>query len=53
MSERSDPPKVYLVRGGRSGEDEEYVIQNNLAIIGFHEVPSLKAPLIMTRYYSW
>ena len=42
MSERSDPPKVYLVRGGRSGEDEEYAIQNSLAIIGFHEVPSLK-----------
>ncbi len=37
-----ESPKVYLVRGGRSGEDEEYAIQNSLAIVGFHEIPSLK-----------
>ena len=42
MSAGSESPKVYLVRGGRSGEAEEYTIQNNLAIIGFYEVPSLK-----------
>ena len=35
-------PKVYLARAGRSGEDEELALENNLAIIGFREVPSLE-----------
>ena len=35
-------PKVYLVRAGRNGEDEDYALTNNLAIIGFRDVPSLK-----------
>ena len=34
--------KVYLVRAGTSGEDEEYVLENDLAIVGFHDVPSLE-----------
>ena len=33
--------KVYLVRGGRFGEDEDYALENGLAIIGFREYPSL------------
>ncbi len=35
-------PRVFLVRGGRNGEDEDYALENNLAIIGFRDVPSLK-----------
>ena len=35
-------PRVYLVRAGKHGEDEEYVLENNLAVIGFIEVPSLQ-----------
>jgi len=33
--------KVYLVRGGRFGEDEDYAFENGLAIIGFRGFPSL------------
>ena len=32
--------KLYLARAGRRGEDEEYAIENDLAIIGFLDVPS-------------
>ena len=35
-------PKVYLVRAGRYGEDEDNVLENNRAIIGFAEIPSLE-----------
>ena len=28
-------PKVYLIRAGRNGEDEECALENNLAVIGF------------------
>lgn len=35
-----DAPKVYLARAGRSGEDEEAALDNNLAILGLQEVPS-------------
>lgn len=38
----NDTPKVYLVRAGRNGEDEDVAIENNLAIIGFNEIPSLE-----------
>lgn len=37
----SDAPKVYLVRAGRNGEDEDSALTQNLAIIGFQDVPSL------------
>ena len=37
-----DAPKVYLARAGRNGEDEDCVLENNLAIIGFKKVPSLE-----------
>ena len=33
--------KVYLVRSGRFGEDEDYALENGLAIIGFRDFPSL------------
>ena len=35
-------PKVYLVRAGRNGEEEDYALANNIAIIGFRDVPSLE-----------
>ncbi len=35
-------PKVYLVRAGKRGEDEEIALENQLAIIGFSDVPSLE-----------
>ena len=37
-----ETPKVYLARAGRNGEDEDNALENNLAIIGFREVPSLE-----------
>lgn len=36
-----DEPKVYLVRAGKSGEDEDRALENNIAIVGFQDVPSL------------
>ena len=37
-----DLPKVYLTRAGREGEDEDFALENNLAIVGFLEVSSLE-----------
>ena len=37
----ADTSKLYLVRAGKSGEDEEYALEHNLAVIGFREVPTL------------
>ncbi len=34
-------PKVFLARAGRHGEDEDYALENGLAIIGFQNIPSL------------
>ena len=34
-------PKLYLVRAGRNGEDEDLALEDNLAIISFREIPSL------------
>jgi len=39
----SDAPKVYLVRAGKLGEDEEVALDGQLAIIGFRDIPSLGA----------
>ncbi len=39
----TDTPKVYIARAGRNGEDEDRALDQNLAIIGFHDVPSLEA----------
>ena len=36
----TEAPKVYLARAGRGGEDEEFALDNNLAILGLQEVPS-------------
>ena len=38
----NDTPKVYLVRAGRNGEDEDVALEKNLALIGFSEIPSLE-----------
>jgi len=35
--------KVYLARAGSDGEDETYALDHGVAIIGFHEYPSLAA----------
>ena len=35
-------PKVYLARAGRNGEDEDYALEHDLAIVGFRKIPSLK-----------
>ena len=37
----NEPAKIYLVRAGKHGEDESYVLENDLAVIGFQEIPSL------------
>lgn len=36
-------PRIFLVRAGRNGEDENYALENNVAIIGFTRYPSLSA----------
>jgi restriction system protein len=33
--------KVFLVRAGSNGEDEEFVLENGLLVIGFRDVPSI------------
>ena len=38
----SEQPKVYLARAGGKGEDEEYALDNKVAIIGYKELPSLE-----------
>ena len=35
-------PKVYLARAGSNGEDEDYALENGLAIIGFRDFGSLE-----------
>ena len=35
--------KIYLTRAGQSGEDEDRALENNIAMVGFQEVPSLAA----------
>jgi restriction system protein len=35
--------KVYLIRAGSDGQDEEYVLDNNIAVIGYRDIPSLAA----------
>lgn len=37
----SEALKVYVVRAGKLGEDEEIALDKQLAIIGFREIPSL------------
>ena len=39
----SQAPRVFLARGGRVGQDEELALENNLSIIGFLDIPSIKA----------
>lgn len=38
----TEQPKVYLARAGGNGEDEDYALDHELAIIGFREFPSLE-----------
>ena len=42
MAKSNRQTKVYLVRAGRSGEDEDFVLENDLAVIGFDYVPSIE-----------
>jgi predicted Mrr-cat superfamily restriction endonuclease len=49
----NEQPKVYLAQAGKNGEDEEYALENGLAIIGFQEVPSLEARRTMRRSSNW
>jgi restriction system protein len=38
----TEPRKVYLTRAGQHGEDEEYALDHDLAIIGYQAVPSME-----------
>ena len=38
----ADVPKLYLARAGRRGEDEDLALENNMAIIGFRDIPSFE-----------
>jgi restriction system protein len=35
------PPNIFIARAGSNGEDETYALDNNLAIIGFLQFPSV------------
>lgn len=35
-------PKIYVARAGKYGEDEDFALSNNVAIVGFRDVPSLE-----------
>lgn len=37
-----EQPRVYLVRAGSMGEDEQYVLDHNLLVIGFREFSSIE-----------
>lgn len=39
----SESHKVYLTRAGKFGEDEDAALDDDLAIIGFREIPSLES----------
>lgn len=36
-----DQPALFMVRAGSNGEDEDFALENNLAIIGFNDIPSV------------
>ena len=36
-------PRVWMVRAGQQGEDEEYVLSHDLAMLGFQELPEPEA----------
>jgi len=38
----TEPKRVFVVRAGKHGEDESFVLENDLALIGFSEIPSLE-----------
>jgi len=38
-----EQPRVFLVRAGGSGEDEDYVLEHGVAIMGYREFPSLES----------
>lgn len=48
----SETPKVYLTRAGKRGEDEDAALENNLAIIGFVEIPSLEGATDYTDVFK-
>jgi restriction system protein len=39
----SEAPRLFLVRAGKDGEDEDYALDHSLAVIGFRNIPSLQA----------
>ena len=38
----NNTPKVYLVRAGKLGEDEDIALDSQLAVIGFTDIPTLQ-----------
>lgn len=36
-----EQPRVFLARAGQNGEDEDYALENGMAIIGYRDAPSL------------
>jgi restriction system protein len=39
----SETPRLFLTRAGKGGEDEEFALEQSLAVIGFRNVQSLQA----------
>ncbi len=48
----NEQPRVFLARSGINGEDEEYALENGMAIIGFREYPSLEGLLDWDAVYK-
>lgn len=45
-------PRLFLVRAGGAGEDEEYVLENDLAVIGFTDYPSFEKAADYEQVFS-
>jgi len=43
-------PRIYLVRAGGDGEDENFALEHGVAIIGFSEYPRSRTPRTMTKF---
>jgi restriction system protein len=48
-----EQPRVYLVRAGSMGEDEQYVLDNNLLVIGFREFTSVENLKQWEQFSPW
>jgi restriction system protein len=48
----SGDPRLFLIRAGGAGEDEEYVLENGVAVIGFTDYPSFEGATDYNQVFS-